>query len=245
MRLAATVVSLAMFCVLTHRSMASAIEIRPALNVSAPWLASSVSTTGVHHVDNEPYVKLLKTDAALHRLITGQARGSKNLLTKYAIIDGLIELRNEKRTELLNSLRLQAEDDLGLNEQNNESAAHLLPDTITIAAPAVGDVRPIDIKTLCTSKHSPLVVVMSTEVMQYLRDTFVITCDPDAPQHKRARFSKSVPYFAKDRGSYRVRYVDDGESKVKDFKVDNVESDESMEIARQRAQSFYESLSGS
>jgi len=221
------------------------IQIQSVLHVTAPWLGQAgLSLTTIQIIEGDPFFRALKSDNATHKLITGIARGDKNLISKTTIFDDLAELRNKKRQRLLEELKPQAaDDDLGLEGHNDvEKFAHLLPQVIVVSTPAVGEIASIDMRVSCEKKGAPLTFMLTADALRYLHDVVMLSANVhDKKTDRIDRTVKFAPYYAKSRKAFRVRYTDeDGSHKTKDFKPSD-DSPEAMALAEQAAADFHAS----
>lgn len=210
------------------------VEITKSVHVSAPWLDSA----GVHlftkSVDGVDFVKLLKTDPRLHRLIVGRAWGKSKSLNM-SIFDDWCTARTAARAQMLKDIA-QANnpcaDDLDLDSSHDMS--HLLPSTMSIDLQGVGEV-----KFLIIRSHYPIRVELTADVVNFLHESAMKGDEPTEPIKRKTLPPDHVqkPYYDKARKSFRVRHG----SKMKDFKCTS-DSDAARAVALEKANAFYESF---
>jgi hypothetical protein len=220
------------------------VEILPAMHISAPWLTSGgITLTNLKVVNDVHFMKVIKTDASIHRLLLGCSRATKNMLTSTSIVDDVIELKNAMRLKLLKSYceEATADDDLGVNVTNLEDKACLLPPFVVIMAPTVNEVEGIPIKCLPNQRCQPLWCEVSPDVIAYLHKVAVHQASTDDTCFPKIQRKLPGPWFDSSRRSWRVKYYPGGASKpkTKDFKVTG-ESDSEKAAALDLANQFFQ-----
>ena len=156
--------------------------------VKAPWLKGrGVCLTKFVKKkigsEEKTFVKILKTDPGVHRLITGRCRSRNNLLSGTRIIEDIIEKRNEARLELLRKANPNSQDaaeDLGIDDDEGEDLeqwAPYLPEMMCINTEKGNSVN-----VLCHHPRTALWMELTTEIVDELHDLFVETQPPAAPE---------------------------------------------------------------
>ena len=186
-------------------------------------------------------MKVIKSDPAVVRLMTGYGVGEPRALARTDIIETLIERRNAKRAEMLSSASADAPEvpDLGINNENQlaERARKkrsrrldaVLPDVVCIDGPSFEEVEGRSINILLQKPDQPLWLEVKPETIDYIREyaTAQIASgsvkQPAPGEHREAESKVEAPcsnvIWAVDRKSYRARYKDeDGNRHTKDFK---------------------------
>lgn len=210
------------------------------MHIEGPWLESGgVTMTAILEVDGKVFYKMAKWDHRVIRLLTGHCRKEQNPLSSKSndYLDRLAAARDEARTKLEKELQPPAaEHDIGLDKPDEVDVSRLLPKFITIDTPPINDVV-LSVRVLCNATNQPLWVELTPDVLEHMHKAYSVDENQPAKKHK----ARPKPYFDKSRQAFRVKYVEDGNAKIKDFRPAD-DSEESRTVALQEATVFSSSL---
>ena len=250
-----------------------------AMCVSIDGLAGTFFLHPIRRVGEHRFFKICKGDHKISRLLFGRSTSNERPLTPTGIVETLIKMRNEKRTQLVDAMddesQGQAQENLGLDAGcviKKRKMVHddVLPETVTIDAPAVGDVSSMSMVLLMGPHTSPLWLEATPENIDYMR-----ACVAQQSMHKETSSAESIVDSAiseassesqpkaddlpsceseshgvvscpgiswvKSRGAFRVRFKDDGNRKWKDFRASSMDAQD-IGDALEMARSFQGSL---
>ena len=167
--------------------------IEESINVRFLDDSSPVPITQWVEVDGIRFIKAIKSDTSIVRLLTGRPRGEVRSLARTNILETLVEKRNDAYEQIVTQQSAK-EDKLaelgGEVESSNQKAkrrrtlaAAAMPNIVTLDAPGFGEVPGIQIKALLHRPSSPLWIELSTGVLTYLRQYAVAQiCAGDVKQ---------------------------------------------------------------
>lgn len=224
-----------------HRSRISKIKKMCTIQETIDVVFPEYAPVRIKHwveVDGNKFIKIVKSDGSVVRLLTGHSVGASRALARTDIVEALISLRNTRVDELVKASLPEsnlAARDLGVGPEHPRHTAKRmrryagqLPEVIEIEAPACKDVSSVKMNVLRQRPDQPLWVELVPENLDYLRAYVCAQIEAGdvkqpAPGENRAEGVPSSPapgvVFARDRNAYRTRFKDeDGSRHTKDFK---------------------------
>ena len=224
----------------------SSLEEQTVISVTAPWIDGTVSLTPLIEVDGKKYFRLAKCCNKTIRLLTGRSIGKTRALSQTSILEMLQQLRKEKHAELCAiSDRMQSssgDDDLGLDAPDPKRLKQfdkVLPTTVVIRAPAVGDVEGVDISILTARDANAVTVEVCSTNLDYLHAVVnhQLQQQSSASEEPIATEKPRGATWIENRLSYRLRYKIGDKLTCKFFKAES-NSDADKDVALQSAREF-------
>lgn len=215
-----------------------AIQIEQIVQVLAPWMAIGVVLRETKMVDGHLYVKAMKTDDRIFRLIVGSSRvrDSAQLSAKVRhLIDHLTTMRDNQRQLYIQSLlddgdALEFDNDKVFKKQMKK-LQHLVPDVLPLELPRLQT----PLKVL--SNTDALWIELSARSIQWLHDEVVPQAAELQPPMEQPQQLKK-PVWVSSRDAYRCQFIEDGVIKTKDFHVVD-DTNESKEAAWNAASEWW------
>ena len=172
----------------------------------------------LEHVEGRLFFKACKTDPIVTRLLLGKAFNKERILAKTCILEELQSIRNSVIESITNPPAL---DDLGLDDQPPSKAPRVLssdvPPIITLNAPGVGPVAPLQIRTLARKKHEALWLEVAPATIDYLAavvahqisDGLIDNTKPKGPANNGVYFDKTRRQWRARRSGGKSKYFSD------------------------------------
>lgn len=226
--------------------------VEDALCITVPE-QGSVFFHPVREAGGRKFVKCCKGDHKVERLLLGQSSSNERGLTQTSIIETIVKLRNSHRQGLVHQLEEQSneqsKEDLGIEvtaakRKRTADFDHVLPESILVTAPAIGEVESHDMMVLLGQPTSALWVEATADNIDYLRacvssQTLVAKQQalPAAEPIDTATYISPGITWVASRSAYRVRYKDGGKIRWKDFRATSSDQGAMLD-ASQKAMAF-------
>ena len=216
------------------------------VTVTTPDFPSGVTFLHWETVCGRKYIKMAKSDPKVIRLITNHGHGNERSLASTGIIEKLINIRNERRSKLVEDAKQSAaaarrpKEDLGIDQappaKRSKAVEVDLPEVIDVQTPAMEGVDPVVMSVMLGSPTAPLWMELSTQNVDFVRKYAAAEINAgdtkrsrgkEQPESEQIVSASPMVVWARDRRSYRARVKgDDGRVKYKDFKPASMSPDD-------------------
>ena len=185
-----------------------------------PFIVTDNAKDGIavktEKIDGCTFWKILKSDHAVARLITGQSDSKKRPLKSTSVIEDIITLRNEKIEEMSKSPG--AQHDLGIDDDDDaerptkmiRKSLESLPKIVTIDTKQYGTIESRRLRVRAGLAKDPLWLELVPDVISYLIDVCDIQIKNPMSQYNGSVDKSKVKgvYFDKRRKSWRAQRPD-------------------------------------
>ena len=220
--------------------------------ISAPWLSQTVVLNELVEADGKFFAKVYKGCNKMARILSGSSISKERALSNTDILETLMRLLSQTHAELCQaSLNQQdgRDEDLGLDAapptKRLKQVAPVLPPTMEIVTPNVGDCKSVNMTMITASGSNPLLVEVTEDNINYLHMACKEQLD-NKPMPEELADSTNRPRgitWVESRAAFRVSYKEGDKKRQKYFKPDSA-SDDDNRAAIEKAREFLASMSG-
>lgn len=223
------------------------------MEVVAPWIKQPFQLSTWLEINGFKFIRCVKTDPKLHRLIMGEAPGKKRTLTATSVVEDIRALRNaavEAETRKIAAAPGDGKEDLGIDEEEPLPSKKMrvlnaaLPRMINIEVPGVAGHPPMMMRVATGLPSDSLWVELSAENINYLRAAVEAQLDTGSASARAIPQSSSAGvHWVKSKASWRVRFTnEEGAERAKMFKASAPDDEEAIQEAAKKAEEFAASV---
>ena len=203
------------------------------ITVTAPWLDQPVQLNELTSADNKLFVKVVKGDNKICRLLTGRSNGKTRVLSNTNIFGALQRTRNEMHEQLCQSSDKkqsgEPEEDLGLDAPDPKRCKQMevvLPDTMDIEAPDVAHITGVRMTVLTAGDISPLCIEVCEANLNYLHAVIEHQLQNHEGEHEDGCGAKHRGVvWCKHKSAFRVSFMEGGKRHQRYFKPESRSKD--------------------
>ena len=179
----------------------------------------------IRQVEDTWFIRLAKSDSKVRRLLMCACSDVKpHMLTSTSIIETLLKLRKDRIAEIENEARASAAgqndlSDLEIDEPAEAPKIDLVIDVPKVVEVRTGPIGPVpgcNIKVL-SEMTKTIYVEASDPIIDYLINVVSYQVNEEQKSSEHLRIPGAT--YVKDRDTYRVLYLEDGEKKYKYFRA--------------------------